>query len=170
MKNIKGFTLIEMQVSLVIASILVLAIGVVAGMSTRSYNKLQKEAQIFNDITYGFKLMENRVRRCRLPLQIEHPDNLLTGWITGERLIVGNEAFGLFSEKGGSTIDWVHLPDKNQESIRDIIMTFPTHIEPGEVGQLLSMTCDAQKVEVRLKGKKEGVPFNLAANIKRRVE
>ena len=61
-KNNKAFSLTEMLVSMIIAAVMILTIGVISSISTSTYSSLSKEAQVYKDIAYGFKLMQNRMR------------------------------------------------------------------------------------------------------------
>ena len=62
MRSKNGVSLVELLVSIVVASILILTIGVLSDIPQKSYKKINSEQQIYNDISYGFKLMQNKVR------------------------------------------------------------------------------------------------------------
>ena len=182
MKNKNAFSLIEMQVSLVVAAILVLTIGAISSISLSSHNRMRKEAELYADIFYGFKLIQNRVRESSVGVSIVGQSN---PW-TGSRLVINNstgtndEAFGLcqYNSSGsnplcvtsGSNIALVHWPN----------YTASTTVNAGEVifstpfsGSNLALTFstpDANTIIVNLSGTKDNIPFNLSTTIKRRIE
>jgi len=57
-----GFSLIEMLVSIVVASIMMLTIGVLSTIANSSFNKLIRIQKLYDDISIGLKYAQNRVR------------------------------------------------------------------------------------------------------------
>ncbi|HEY7710609.1 MAG TPA: prepilin-type N-terminal cleavage/methylation domain-containing protein [Candidatus Entotheonella sp.] len=57
-----AFTLVELLISMIVASILMLTIGVLSVIASSSFTRLNREQAIYNDIAYGIKLMQHRIR------------------------------------------------------------------------------------------------------------
>jgi len=159
MRLLKGTTLIELLVVLIIGLMILLAVGAVSDIGKRSQNKLIVEASIYNDISYGFKLIQRKVHGVGLV----PPDNtVVNGWV-GSRLVVGSEAFGVYTHSGGS--DFVHLPDRFDLNDRKTILSVLT-------SDTLSFTPlvdpNIGNVDITLWGTKSGIPFNMTTYVKSR--
>jgi len=153
----KGVTLIEMLIVMVVASILLLTIGTLSSIGNKSYKKIVRQAAIYNDIAYGFKLISNRVHKTR-SISLETPSS---PWV-GDKFIVGSEAFGLY--KTSSTMDFVHLPDKddsaNQETIFSVSNSDTINVSWSISGE--SVTC-------QISGSKDNIPFSLTSTAVQRI-
>jgi len=164
MRNNRGFSLIEMQVSFVVATILILAVGAISSISTQSYNKIRNEATLYDDLSYGFMLVQNRVRKSDSP--VEPPESMTDSrWVTGKRLVVDNAAFGLFKETGQSKTEFIYLPDKDDLSTKEIIFEVE---DTDEIDLILATTVSG--VTLTLEGEKNEVPFDITTQIVRRVQ
>lgn len=108
MKSNKGVTLVELMVVMVLTIIMLIAVGAVSGVGKVGYKKISDETVFYNDIAYGFKLIQNRVHSTNGSVSVE---STTAPWI-GNRLEVGNEAFGVY-DRVGDRKDFVYLPDKN---------------------------------------------------------
>src|SRR5512136_80452 len=62
--NQNGFTLIEFVTGLLVSAILILTIGVMANTGSIAFTKLDRDAAVYNDIYYGFDLIQRSVRRA----------------------------------------------------------------------------------------------------------
>ena len=164
-----GFSLIELQVSILIASILVLTIGAISSISLKRYRNLQAEAKIYSDISYGFKLIRNRVRTSSSLSLLNAAGN----W-KSERLVIRKEAetmaFGIYqSDEDGAPLEFVFLQDASNENDREVIFT----AKPSELSLIWS--CDtancltAKYLTVTLNGEFENQPFNIASTVSRRL-
>jgi len=162
MKNNKAFTLIEMLISLVVAAILVLTCGVMASIGNANYVKVIREGQMHADIAYGFRLLENYVRESQ---NIKPPETVGGAWV-GARLVVDGGAFGLYQLPGNPNIDFVHVPDISDETVRDVLISVP---DPG-MTFFPEYSITTNSVEVELTGVKYKIPFAYATIIARRVE
>ncbi len=104
--NNKGFSLTELLVSMLAATILFLIVGTIATIANTCFNKAEREQQIFKDISYGFKFIQNRVRASS-GLQIIA---LANPW-QGRQLQInaGGEIFGVC--QSGNQTNLVHRPN-----------------------------------------------------------
>ena len=133
MKNIKNnraFSLVEMLISIVVAAVLVLTIGVISSLSTSTYASLTNEAKAYNDITYGFKLMQNRVRASS-SLGLTAASG---SWVS-QRVAVSAGSFGIYR-------DTTHSPATREFSFdngvtREIIFSQP---DPANSSAVLNLT------------------------------
>ena len=157
MRNNSGTTLIEMLVTLIVGGIMMLAIGSVSDIGKRSYQRLLTESSVYNDIAYGFKLIQNRIHKTRT-ISVETAS---TPWL-GQKLIVGNEAFGVYYQTG-SRQDFVHLPDKNNSSDRRVILSV---LDTDILNATFSIS--GSVVTVNLSGSDGDVPFDISTMIKSR--
>ena len=92
MRNKKGFTLIEILITLIVASILVLAMGAISHISLTSYKRLRDRASIMSDVMYAFKFIQNRVHAAH----VVESQTVGTPWVGGFKLICNNSAFGIY--------------------------------------------------------------------------
>ena len=160
MKNKNAFTLTEVLVSILISAILILTIGVISSISNSTHTKLEREAQVYNDITYGFKLIQNRVHSVS---SIKPPINQTGNWI-GQHIEVGNGAFGLYEAPGGKSRDFVYVPDKSDENAREAIFSVP---KPADLA--LTVTSDTKSFTINIAGTKDNMRFNLSTTAMKRI-
>lgn len=62
MLNIRGFTYSELIVVLVIAAVILLTVSALSSIGNSSYENVRKEAEVYNDIYFGFNLIARYVR------------------------------------------------------------------------------------------------------------
>ena len=166
MRNKNGFSLTELLVSIVVASILILTIGVLSSIANGSFNKISSEQQTYNDISYGFKLMQNRVRIASSMSKTTTKPN--PPWVNSEELVVDNVAFGLYQASGGTKRDFVYLADKNDETNRETIFTVP------DANLSWTLTCNPsscsspKSITLILTGKKDNIPFDMETTVMKR--
>jgi len=159
MKRKAGYTLAELLICIVISSMVILTIGVIAGISRNSYQRIRTEADVFNDIAYGFKLIQNRVRKAQ---------NLSIVSTSGEwksdRLIINNKyAFGLYQANASDKKDFVFLPNKDDATVREVIFSVPNNDTLN-----LEINLSNQSVGIRIYGIRSKVPFDLSTSVTRR--
>jgi prepilin-type N-terminal cleavage/methylation domain-containing protein len=158
-KNQRGLTLVEMLVTLVIAAIMMLSIGVLSGMSNRSYARQREEAAVYTDVSYGFKLLQNRVHEGG-SLQVLSQ----SGQWQGNRLMISShQVFGIYQASGSTTKEFVYLPDSTNENNREIILSVPA---PGSLNVNVSVTGGA--VNLQVYGTKGKTPFDFSTVVVRR--
>ena len=116
-----------------------------------------EESSIYNDISYGFKLIQDRVHKSKT-IAVE---TATTPWL-GQKLITGNEAFGVYYQVGSSQ-DFVYLPDKNDDSNRKVILSV---LDTDVLNA--AFTINGGKVTVTLSGSKGEIPFNISTTVKSR--
>jgi type II secretory pathway component PulJ len=159
MKSNSGYTYIELLTSLVISAFVVLSITAVSSISQRSYDKTMKEASVFAEVTYGFKLMQNRVRSAESSIE-----QSASGQWMSEQLVLNNkEAFGLYRAAGSSTTDFVYLEDKSQTNNREVILSVPNSNSIS-----FNVTLSGKAVTIRVNGNKGKIPFDLSTVVVRR--
>lgn len=154
MKYQKGTTLIELLVVLAIGLGMLLAIGAVSDIGKRSQHKLMDEASIYNDISYGFKLIQRRAHGSALD-SVGPPTN----WI-GDQLITGNERFGVYVHSGGQ--DFVHSPSSG---IRKTILSVLT---PDTLNFTPLVNATSDSADITLSGTKNGISFSMTTYVKSR--
>jgi len=173
MRNTKAYTLVEMLISLVLGAILVLSMGAISSISNNSYRKVMAQAQVFNDIHYGIKFLQSHVRKASA-LYTETGNG---SWVS-QKLIVDHEAFGLF--QNGAQVDFVYLPDKDDENQREIIfsvsspgnVTLDFYKPPAVVGGAwpdVVVGDELEAIKAQLQGHKDRIPFDAATIIMRRI-
>ena len=72
-KSIRGFSLVELQVALVVSAIMILAVAGIAHISSAAYSQLRRESEVYADFGYAMKMMRNRVRQSSLVSVDENP-------------------------------------------------------------------------------------------------
>ena len=163
----KAFSLIEMQVSLLIASILVLAVGALASMSTKSYNKIQSQAAIYNDVTYSLKMIQNKVRSSIAAPTVDVSKNPSI-WLDGKQLVIDQGAFGVYKTIDSPVREFVYLNDKNNETNREVLFRFEKN-EDELMFSPSSTASECSSLMVKFKGTKDKIPFDLSSCIVRRI-
>jgi type II secretory pathway component PulJ len=159
MKNHCGYTYIEVLISIVISSFVVLTISTVSSISQRSYDKTMREAGIFSEISYGFKLMQNRVRSGKSLTK----QSASGQWVSEQLIISNKEAFGLYRPTGSATIDLVYLKDKSQTNSREVILSVPTSDSVS-----FNVTINGNSATVRVNGIKKSSAFDMSTVMVRR--
>ena len=157
MHNNKGTTLVELLVGIIIASLIVLTVGAIAELGKTTRSQLRAESMIYNDIAYGFKLMQSRMHKVNSEPERESAS---TPWTGGERIEIGNEIFGIYDDAGGMQ-SFVYVPDKTDLSTRQVIFQLPDNsftmdVEPND---------PVNQVEITLSGVSNGQPFNMKTTI-----
>jgi len=142
--KIKGFTLTEVVIALLVSGIIILTIGIISQISTDSYMNLRREAELYNEIYSGFDLVERSVRRANATLALDTSANTLT---TDDRT---------FRAKGGR--DFIYTDSAGDHIIlaNASNLTFIPSLTNGTL------------VTVNLAGEKDKTPFNLTINVTRR--
>ncbi len=174
MTNKNAFTLIELQVGMLISTVLVLAIGGFAAMSGSAYNKLLNEGYIYNDLSYALKLMQKSVRESsRLPINNGNLSNPSDGqWVVNEPVLFididGEEvAFGKLENTVQDNYEFVYLADRSKVQEREVLFTY-TDDDKFDI----TMTVDPvdNAVEIGFSGNKNKVDYALSKTVKRRLQ
>jgi len=158
MRDKSGTTLIELLVVLVIGFIMLFAVGLISDIGRQSEADVQVESSIYRDIAYGFKLIQSRVHSSKI-VSSETPGT--NAWIS-DKLIAGNQAFGVYTHTGGH--DFVHLPNKSDDNTRRNILS----VLPTDTLNAYYSVSGAQ-VDITLNGMKSDIPFNMTTTINRRL-
>ena len=155
----------ELLVSILIASVLILTIGVMTTVANNSFKKANFRQSVYNDLSFGFKLLQAKVRVA---------NSIATGnkpapWISGQHFLINtNATFGLcqysFStdqcQSGGSETALVYTDGANQETI----LRVPA---PGTITvSFPALTTTA--VTISVSGAKNGVSFSMQTTATRR--
>ena len=154
----KGYTYTELLMSLAISSFVVLSIGAASNIGRRSYEKTIEETRVYTDISYGFKLMQNRIHRAK-SLSTQAASG---SWVSS-RLIIDDRAFGLYQATGSPMIDFVYLADKDDENTREVILSVSTNASVN-----FTVTINGKAATVRLYGQKKNIPFDVSTTVVRR--
>ncbi len=157
MKNTHGHSLIEFLLAIMIASILILTIGTLSTIGNSSYKKLNSQQQIYNDLSYAFKLLQNKVRVAKTLTLTNQP----SPWISGKHFLIDAAIFGLY-QTNASTVDLVYDNGVQRQTILSvpqpgtITLTFPS---PG-------VTSNSVKIEIS--GTKDNINFVEGTTVRRR--
>ncbi len=159
MNNQKAVTIIEMLVTLVVASFIMLNIGATLGLCNKYHASLFNQTGIQNDIFYGIKLMQNRIRKSESVTQ-----QTASGYWLSSKLICNNRyAFGVYQPSGSTTKSLVYLPDKNDETQRTNIFTVK-----ASDSLAFDIIIGGRLVTIRIYGSRNGTPFDITSDILRR--
>lgn len=145
-----GFTLVELIVGLAIGAVIILIIGVISSSGIGSYEKSQKEAEAYNDIFYGFSLIQRNVRQA---LIVNADDTANT--LTADNFVFRKNGSDLIYTDTATTTDILIL--KTDTSLGE---TLDFTVSPPS-GKLFNVTLSGQKV-INLGYRKVTVPFNLS--------
>ena len=154
MKNQKGTTLIELLVVLMIGLTMLLAIGAISDIGKQTQRKLIGESSIYNDIAYGFKLIQRRAHGSALD-SVGPPMN----WVS-DQLITGAERFGVYYHPGG--MDFVHLLGSG---VRRTILSVQN---PDTLSFIPNVNSTIDNADITLSGTKNGIPFSMTMYVKSR--
>ena len=158
--NKKAFTLVEMLISLVVVSILILSIGVISSLGVSSYNQAQKQAFLYEDLSFGFKLIQNRARSSKTISQApwDDPHGMYN------KLIVDDEAFGVYHNVEYGKKELVYLED-NKEDEREVMIS----LSDGDPINFFA-TILTNSVTFNLEGTRDRIPFRYSSTILRRAK
>jgi prepilin-type N-terminal cleavage/methylation domain-containing protein len=165
MKNKKGFTLIELLVSLLISSILILMIGVLSSTANRSFSKANDQQGVYSDLSFGFKLLQTKVRSASTLAAGNKP----APWVSGEHFLINTSGvFGLCEfnfntnqcQAGGSDRALVYSDSASQQ----VILRIP----PPDSITVSFPSLSATAVTIMISGTKDDVPFSIQSTAARR--
>lgn len=160
MKANTGYTYVELLIGLLVSSFVMLTIGAVWGLGKRSYDAVQNEMAIYSDVSYGFKLIQNRVRQAKSIKKESAAGN----WVDEKLLVNDLIVFGLYRPSGSATTDFVCVKDKANETSREVLFSVPVN-KPLD----LTVTISGSSVSVSLQGEKQNIPFTLQTTVLRRI-
>lgn len=63
-RKTKAVSMVELLVTLIICAVLVLIISSISNISSSSYEKERRQAEVYNNIYYGFSLMKFKIRNA----------------------------------------------------------------------------------------------------------
>lgn len=179
--NNKAFSMVELLVSIVVASIMILTIGILSSISNRTYHKLDKEQTLYNDISYGLKLIQNKVRSSITIPQISP----FGGSWASQQLVMTNydddpakqvnftSTFGL--QINGSNRNFVYIADytNNAWDKTEIILSLPNNND--NILTFTSGTNNSYKAEIKCPSTpgntsncKDKIDFDISTTITRR--
>ena len=117
----KGLTLVELLITIIIASILILLVGVIATTAMNSFEGARREDQVYVDAFSGMDLMQSRIRRAAsTDISVV---NGSTYNLIGRALIVGSSVFGLLPGTEAGTVDFVFIPNITNPADMQLILT-----------------------------------------------
>lgn len=160
-----GFTLVELQVALVISAIMILAVAAISQISSKAYSKLRLESEVYADLGYAMKMVRNRVRESSLVSVDENPADPV--WVGSEVLRVDDGAFGIYRPVDGKAAEFAYVPNIADTSHRETLLQFGEDFNT----QLFDFKTENGVVTIfEINGNKDGVPFVLPeVTIKRRT-
>lgn len=165
--NKNGFTLIELLVTIIIGGLIMLTMGSVSEIGSRSHKKLVLESDIYNDIAYGFKLVQNKVHKA-VSVSATPISGGSTTWKDGtERLDIGStESFGVYNENGVE--NFVYSLSGNRQTILEAdIVNVDVNLGPDDLTEKGEEMFEGE-VEILLSGTKGGLAFSRTMKVKGR--
>ena len=166
MKSPKAYTLIELLVGFMIGTVMILMIGTVLSIGTMSHKKVRDEGAIFNDVSYAFRFLRNRVRESSLINYDTSPGSV--SW-EGPRLIVGDQdaqgVFGVLVTNNERI--FIYAADKNDLNNKDILMKVPKQQDNNLSFYFTQMD---NHIRVYLMGKRDKIPFSFSSSIRKRIQ
>lgn len=160
-----GFSLVELQVALIISAIMILAVAGISHISGTTYNKLRRKSDVYADLGYTMKLIRNRVRASSIVTVDENPTD--PGWVGGEVLMVDSGAFGIFRSADGQDAAFVYVPHLADVTQRETLLNFGSDFDSN----LFDFKAENGLVTIEeINGTMDEVPFTLPeVTIKRRT-
>ena len=167
-----GFTLVEMLVSLIISSILILMVGVLSEIANGTYNKVKKEQEIYGDISYGIKLLQFKMRNSSSIAPGSQP----APWISGQHFLIGSGIFGLY-QTSGTVVDLVYDNGVNRETIFSVPQPGIIAVTIIDSATLNPITTATKSIDLTISGeidvktaiaKTNRIKFNMQTTILRR--
>jgi len=153
-----AFTLAELMISLIVSITIFFIIMTIFGIGKSSYEKINQESQLYNDILYGFELMKNSVRKASTSVTIENWAN--PPW-KSQILVVDNRAFGLYQANSNAVQDFVYLADKSNINNRKVILSNANPIN-------WIFTANGSLITIQTNGKKNKESFDLTTAVCKR--
>lgn len=160
-----GFSLVELQVALVISAIMIMAVAAIVNISSNAYSKLRRESEVYADLGYAMKMLSNRVRESSLVSVETGPADPV--WVGSEVLRVDNGAFGLYRPVNSDQAEFAYVPNVADTGHRETLMPLGTDFDTN----LFDFAAQDGVVTIKeINGNKDGVPFALPeVIIKRRT-
>ena len=167
MMNKRAFTLVEMMVAMVVAAILMIVVGKISDIATKSSTSLRQKAEMFSEIMYAYKYMQKYVREADLCTPVGQSGSWIGSRLECSSSLTGaDSAFGIWNNAG--TRQFVYVPDKNNTNVRDVL--FEVKITGGLPTNAFTFTptLNSGMVNVRIAGNKDKIPFDITSSIKKR--
>lgn len=175
-KSLLGFSLVELLITMIISTIVLLSIGMISTISNSSYNKVRHEADIYNDISHGLKFIQNKVHSAQSVSRKDPTGN----WKSEYLLIDNTTAVGVYPcQSNCETASELHLayfPDTTNTNVREILLKI-TNVLTNDIDDpverdviLLDITSSSGFFTLTLSGRKSKVPFNIQTKILKRVK
>ena len=193
----RGFSMVELLVSIIIATILMLAVGAISSISLSSHNKVRNESELFGDLAYTFKTFQKITREAGNSQAGPCTTPPCGAWASKQLIVsnnagTSNDAFGLFDNTTDATkrelirvsYTTATFPtDSTVQSTKEVLTSFHRTNDtvsfdynfqfafgPPNCAILNSVPLGATTVAVCLNGTKSKIPFEIASEIKRRVQ
>jgi MSHA biogenesis protein MshO len=157
--NHKGFSLVEILITLIVSTIVVLMVASLGTMAYKSYKGLRSNSDVYNDSQYALQVIREAVRQSfttipatsstclTVPTSAATNDYFYSNGTTG--FIFGVTACGNTASASNKTII---------SGVTNLAFT-PT---------VTSTNMESQLVTVTLSGSKNGLTFNYSMNVTRR--
>ncbi len=141
----KGFTIIELLITMVISSVLLLTLGGIARIALSSHDRLWQEAKVVNDTAYCLDLLRHSLRGAR-NVTLDAGNGILT-------------ADNLIFKIDGSDLVFIDTDNSNQRNVilkdADSLAFSPVYVSAGYY-------------RIDLSGEKNNFNFDYSINIQRR--
>ena len=175
MINKKAFTLVEMLITLIVAAILVLTMGVLSDLAMSTTTKLRRETEIYNEVLHGYKIMQKHMREASSCAMITPSSVSWIGDIVECPATPGVEgiAFGVWDNAGDRQL--VFLEDKLDDTNREVIVEVPSNNAFPNNTLTIGGTLNPGYLDVTIQGSKgvasrnnnvDEIPFQLNTKIK----
>jgi type II secretory pathway pseudopilin PulG len=175
MKKTAGISLIELLISMLVASVLIIMVGSVSSIGTQSHRKYLNKAEIFNDVEFGLRMVRKNIREAwRISQETKGGS-----WI-GDQIVLKNsdgspdEVIGVLQVAGQQK--FVYVPNialfnisllSTYETLFSVPITLSCSIgivdSPPDLQNIRTFT-------ITLSGTKNNIPFSLTATLHRRRE
>ena len=173
MKNNRAFSIVELLVGIIVSSILILTIGVISSMGNAGHTKALNTQVLYNDISYGFKLIKNKVRSSdsiavnATPTDPPWKSSVLLvnhQQVVGGVATVVQGAFGVYQAASSTTQAFVYMPDVSVPATFESILSLST----TETLNLIFTSVTASSLTMQLNGQKDNIPFDVTNVVLRR--
>jgi len=167
--KLKGFTLTEFLVAVIIGAIILLSVTTLSGISQNSYEHIRQESGTYGEILSGLELMKNEVRKTNGGVAIENWDSTWKSQV----LVVGSSAFGVHQSNSTAPKSFVYLKDKTNPTAQDVIFSLTSANMTNEALSLnfsQTSTLVTARVQGRkyIPGKEQCEPFDLQTSVSQR--